>query len=99
LRRIRISITGIRPGEKLHEVLISEDEARTAVELDDMYVVMPAMSLMSKGKAVGTRLGSGAPLPDGFRYASNTNPQWLQIDELKQIIAPIELAYEQGKLE
>jgi UDP-N-acetylglucosamine 4,6-dehydratase/5-epimerase len=95
-----VSHTGIRPGEKLHEVLISEDEARTAVELEDMFVVMPAMSLMSKGKLLGRDWEAvGAPLPDGFRYASNTNPQWLQIDELKEIIAPIELAFEQGKLE
>jgi UDP-N-acetylglucosamine 4,6-dehydratase/5-epimerase len=95
-----ISVTGIRPGEKLHEVLISEDEARTTVELNDMYVVMPAMPLMSKGKLLGRDWEeNGAPLPDGFRYASNTNPQWLKIDELKQIIAPIELAYEQGNLE
>jgi UDP-N-acetylglucosamine 4,6-dehydratase/5-epimerase len=95
-----ISVTGIRPGEKLHEVLISEDEARTTVELNDMYVVMPAMPLMSKGKLLGRDWEeNGAPLPDGFRYASNTNPQWLKIDELKEIIAPIELAYEQGNLE
>jgi UDP-N-acetylglucosamine 4,6-dehydratase/5-epimerase len=96
----QVTYTGIRPGEKLHEVLISEDEARTAVELEDMFVVMPAMSLMSKGKPLGRDWEKvGTPLPDGFRYASNTNPQWLQIDALKEIIAPIELAFEQGKLE
>jgi UDP-N-acetylglucosamine 4,6-dehydratase len=95
-----VNYTGIRPGEKLHEVLISEDEARTAVELDDMYVVMPAMPLMSKGKLLGRDWEAlGAPLPDGFRFASNTNQRWLQIDELKEIIAPIEAAYEQGHLE
>ncbi len=40
-----VNVIGIRPGEKLHEVLISEDEARTTVELDDMFVVQPAEAL------------------------------------------------------
>ncbi len=96
----RLEITGIRPGEKLHEVLISEDEARTAVELDDMFVVMPAMLLNVKSVPLGHSWESlGKPLPDGFRYASNTNPQWLTIGQIQELVAPIELAYQQGKLE
>jgi UDP-N-acetylglucosamine 4,6-dehydratase/5-epimerase len=96
----RVDITGIRPGEKLHEVLISEDEARATVELDDMYVVMPSMSLPVGGQLLGHSWETvGTPLADGFRYASNTNPQWLSIDQIQSIIAPIEAAYEQGKLE
>ena len=96
----KVNITGIRPGEKLHEVLISEDEARNTVELDDMFVVMPAMSLLVKGKPLGRDWESvGAPLQDGFRYASNTNPQWLSIEQIQEITAPIEEAYEQGSLE
>ncbi len=97
---MKINYTGIRPGEKLHEVLISEDEARNSVETDDMYVVMPSMSLMSKGKPLGRDWEDcGQPLQDGFRYASNTNPQWLSIDALREIIAPIEFAMENGTLE
>lgn len=96
----KVDLTGIRPGEKLHEVLISEDEARATVELEDMYVVMPSMSLPVGGKLLGRDWEkSGTTLPDGFRYASNTNTQWLSIDEIQRIIAPIEAAYEQGKLE
>lgn len=95
-----VNFTGIRPGEKLHEVLISEDEARGTVELDDMYVVMPSMSLPIGGKLLGRDWESlGQALPDGFRYASNTNGQWLTIEQIQSIIAPIEAAYEQGKLE
>lgn len=90
----QVEIIGIRPGEKLHEVLISEDEARQTVELDDMYVVQPAESLWfgrdweSKGKL----------LNDGFRYASDTNQQWLNIEQIGKIIAPIEADYLAGKL-
>lgn len=77
---------GIRPGEKLHEVLIHEDEARSAVELDDMYVVQPSAELWfghdwkEKGRS----------LPEGFRYASNTNNDWLTLEQINEIIAPIE---------
>src|SRR5512143_400695 len=68
-----LDVIGIRPGEKLHEVLIHEDEARSAVELEDMFVVQPAVELwFGHDWQV-----SGKSLPDGYRYASNTNPQWL----------------------
>ena len=98
--KARVEITGIRPGEKLHEVLISEDEARTTVELKDMFVVMPAMSLPVGGRPLGRDWeSSGSSLPDGFRFASNTNPQWLTIEEIQAMVAPIEAAYEQGILE
>ena len=68
---------GIRPGEKLHEVLLSEDEARHAVEMDDCYVIAP-MHPWWKNQPIPL----GAPLPEGFRYASDTNDQWLTGDQL-----------------
>lgn len=95
-----IQITGIRPGEKLHEVLISEDESRTTVELEDMFVVMPAMSLNVRGSPLGREWESvGKSLENGFRYASNINTQWLSIEQIKQMVAPIEAAYQLGKLD
>ncbi len=89
-----IEYIGIRPGEKLHEVLISEDEARQTVELEDMYVVQPAESLWF-GRDWETK---GKLLEDGFRYASNTNEQWLNVEEISKIIAPIEAEYLSGKI-
>lgn len=81
-----VEIIGIRPGEKLHEVLIHEDEARSAIELDDMFVVQPTTELwfghdwQLKGKR----------LPDDFRYASNSNPDWLTKDQIQEMVAPFE---------
>jgi len=90
----KIDVIGIRPGEKLHEVLVNEDEARHTVELDDMFVIQPAEALWF-GYAWRER---GKPLPDGFRYASNTNSQWLTVEQIRSMIAPIEEAYLAGKL-
>lgn len=90
-----INTIGIRPGEKLHEMLISEDEARHTVELDKMFVVQPAeatwfgYSWKDKGKA----------LKEGFYYSSDNNTEWLDIDGIKKYIAPFEELFSQGKLE
>ena len=88
-----LSIIGIRPGEKLHEVLISEDEARSTVERDDMYVVKPSVPLWQRNLTY-----EGRTLPDGFRYSSDNNPDWLGLAQIKEIIAPLELAFEEGNL-
>ena len=68
---------GIRAGEKLHEVLVAEDEARNALEFEDMFVIRPAHSWWAE-----TNWRHGRPLPDGFRYTSDTNTRWLTAEEL-----------------
>jgi len=72
---------GIRAGEKLHEVLLSEDEARHALELDDMYVIQPAHSWWKKENWKHAR-----PLPTGFRYGSDNNPQRLTSEEIYELV-------------
>ncbi|MFZ5807978.1 MAG: UDP-N-acetylglucosamine 4,6-dehydratase (inverting) [Chloroflexota bacterium] len=81
-----LEVIGIRPGEKLHEMLIHEDEARAALELEDMYIVQPSTELWFGH----TWQGIGHPLPDGFRYASDTNPEWLTLDQIRSIIDEVE---------
>jgi UDP-N-acetylglucosamine 4,6-dehydratase len=76
-----VEYIGIRPGEKLHEVLVSEDEARNTVELDEMYVIQPAHSWWKP-----ENWKEGKALSDGFRYSSDSNPQWLTATQLRELI-------------
>jgi UDP-N-acetylglucosamine 4,6-dehydratase len=83
---------GIRPGEKLHEVLISEDEARSTVELADMYVVQPQAALW-----FGYHWSEqGSPLPEGYHYASDNNTEWLSVSDIQQMIDSLEAGLAQG---
>jgi len=85
----RTEIVGIRPGEKLHEVMVPEDDARNTVELPDRYVILPQFSWVEDPPY------SDLPrCPDGFRYGSDTNDQWLRREELTAIIK--ELGYGGG---
>jgi UDP-N-acetylglucosamine 4,6-dehydratase (inverting) len=72
---------GIRPGEKLHEALLTEDEARHAFELADRYVIEPEHPWWD---AAAQREGNR--LPDGFRYTSDNNKEWLTVDKLRDIV-------------
>ena len=74
----KVDYIGIRPGEKLHEVLLSEDESRHALELDDMYVIRPLYNWWET-----KNWSEGKPVPEGFRYTSDTNTHWLSVDELR----------------
>jgi UDP-N-acetylglucosamine 4,6-dehydratase len=77
----KIKIVGIRPGEKLHEVMISKDDARNAIEFKDYYIVKPSFPWWG-----GNLHYKGRNLPDGFKYASNTNKDWLEGKRLKKIL-------------
>ena len=90
-----VNLIGIRPGEKLHEVLISDDEARHTVELDRMFVVQPAEAIWF-GYSWQTQ---GKMLADGFRYSSDNNDQRLDIDGIRELVAPFEELFRAGKLE
>lgn len=76
----KIEIVGIRPGEKLHEAMIMEDDARHTVEFDNYYVIQPEFPWWSKSFAEG-----GKELPDGFAYTSDSNTEWLSIEELRTL--------------
>jgi UDP-N-acetylglucosamine 4,6-dehydratase/5-epimerase len=76
-----IECVGIRPGEKLHEVLLSEDESRNALETEDMFVIQPAHSWWRKDNWKDARA-----VPEDFRYASDTNSHWLTAEDLYVLV-------------
>jgi len=75
-------IIGIRPGEKLHEVMVPMDEAHRTLEYDNMYIIKPDFAFF------GDRFNcnSGKSVPEEFEYNSETNPWKLSIDEMREII-------------
>ena len=84
-----IDIIGIRPGEKIHEVLITEEEGRYAIDYDGMFVVLPNYSWWNR-----QNYKTGKKLPEGFTYVSNTNDQWLSVKDLKEIIKNCENVFD-----
>jgi UDP-N-acetylglucosamine 4,6-dehydratase len=75
-------IVGIRPGEKLHEVMITEDDARNTIELEDRYVIEPSLAFWKRSGVTAT----GTPMEDGFHYASDNNPDVLDAVGLKEML-------------
>ncbi len=85
---------GIRPGEKLHEILISEDDARNTLEHDNHFVILPAFH--EKFFEQYLQKNGGKPCPRGFSYSSNANTQRLQVDDLRRVLKEDEQsAYEE----
>jgi UDP-N-acetylglucosamine 4,6-dehydratase len=81
-----IEVIGIRPGEKLHEVLIPEDDARHTLEFDDFFVIKPSLHLWSEQEVEVYDGKKGCALPEDFVYSSQNNPHWISGDELKQLL-------------
>jgi UDP-N-acetylglucosamine 4,6-dehydratase (inverting) len=76
-------IVGIRPGEKLHEQMIGEEDALHTYEYDDYYKILPAIHNWSDDVA---RIGKGKKVPENFTYSSDTNTEWMSIEELQNWI-------------
>lgn len=74
---------GIRPGEKLHEEMISAEDSRRTIRQDDRYVVMPTLAEWGYVEPDGERA------PDGFSYTSNTNDLWLGIDDIRAMLSQL----------
>jgi UDP-N-acetylglucosamine 4,6-dehydratase len=74
-------IIGIRPGEKLHEMLVSPDESRHTLEFDDMFIIQPMHSWWEQSAYEGA-----SPMNAGTEFSSNTNDWWLTEEELGKMI-------------
>lgn len=77
---------GIRSGEKLHEVLITEEEAKHAKEFDKFFIIEPEYSFWGKDN-----FSDGKTLPDDFHYASQANSRWISKEEMKEILKNLKI--------
>jgi UDP-N-acetylglucosamine 4,6-dehydratase len=80
------TIVGIRPGEKLNEVLLTEDESRHAHELEDCYVIHPEFPLWRSDP-----YSQGSVVADGFRYTSDSNPEQLSAADLREMLPSLQM--------
>lgn len=83
---INTRIIGMRPGEKVHEIMISQDDARTALEFGDHYIIKPMVRYIDHGDYAVNPLGEpGKPVPEGFEYNSGTNQAFLNLEQLREM--------------
>lgn len=78
------TVVGIRPGEKLHEMMISSDDSRSTFELDDRYVIEPEFAEYTRKSFAKVR--GIKKVPEGFSYASDNNPERLDADGIKSMM-------------
>lgn len=82
-------ICGIRPGEKLNELMVSEDDARHTLEYDDHYLIAPELArdeVLLEEEPPHVCLTEGKPVPPNFVYASHTNTDWLTTEDIKKFL-------------
>ncbi len=79
-------IIGIRPGEKLHEVLLAEEEATHTKEFDNYFVIEPEFPFWKRKNLKG-----GKSLPEGFRYSSDTNREWITKEQMRKILKKLKI--------
>jgi len=81
----KTEIVGIRPGEKLHEIMVTRDDARRTLEYDDHYVVQPDFEYWGHR----CKENGGKRVAEDFEYNSGTNPWFLTIDEMREMLEGI----------
>jgi UDP-N-acetylglucosamine 4,6-dehydratase len=79
----KTEVIGIRPGEKLHEVMITKEDARRTLEFDSYYLVKPDFAFFTRRY----ENNGGRPVPEDFEYSSETNGWRLALEELREMLA------------
>ena len=80
---VQVNEIGIRPGEKLHETMLPEDESWHSLEFDDYYLILPSGQWTTRGRLLQRR--GGATCPPGYAYRSDTNDRWLSVEEIRRL--------------
>ena len=82
---------GIREGEKLHEIMVTVEDAPNTYEYDKHFIIFPQMTWNEKQKPNPD--GKGKSVPDGFSYSSGNNAEWLSVEEIKELLKNLELEH------
>jgi UDP-N-acetylglucosamine 4,6-dehydratase len=78
----KTEIVGVRPGEKLHEVMVTRDDARRTIDVGNFYIIQPDFHFWGRRcNWVGSRA-----VPEDFEYNSGTNPRFLSLDEMRELL-------------
>ncbi|MBV9464145.1 MAG: UDP-N-acetylglucosamine 4,6-dehydratase (inverting) [Verrucomicrobiae bacterium] len=77
----KYKVVGIRPGEKLHEIMIPPDDARSTYEFKEFFIIYPSFHSWSTQE----RPKGGKPCPENFSYVSNTNDEWLTVEQIRRM--------------
>ena len=81
-------VVGIRPGEKLHEIMCPADDSHLTLAFKDHFVIQPSIRFIDQSDYTVNRLGeAGTPVPEGFEYSSGTNSHFLSVEELRKMNA------------
>lgn len=79
-------IVGIRPGEKIHEIMITKEDARNTIELKNYYIILPDNKFLAAGKH---RL-KGKPVSEDFEYHSGNNKEWLSVKQIRKLLQEVQ---------
>lgn len=82
-----IKETGIRPGEKLHEIMVTPEDSHTTYEYDKHFIVYPQMTWNDRQQPDL----SGKKVEEGFSYSSGTNKEWLSVEDIRELLKDVEL--------
>ncbi len=88
--KCKLKEVGIREGEKVHEVMITEEDSRFTYEYDKYYIIYPHFDWWDFNRHFTQ---GGKKVKEGFRYASNTNEEWLSVDDIREALSRIDIVY------
>ena len=82
---------GIREGEKLHEIMVTEEDAPNTYEYDKHFIIFPQM--VWNNRQMPNPNGLGKKVPERFSYSSGNNEQWLSVEEIRELLQHLELEH------
>ncbi|MCX6583998.1 MAG: UDP-N-acetylglucosamine 4,6-dehydratase (inverting) [Candidatus Aminicenantes bacterium] len=87
---VELKDVGMRAGEKLHEIMITEEDSRKAYDFGDYYIIYPQVDWWDINRHFNE---GGKPVPSGFKYSSDANDRWLTVEQMRELVTRIDIVY------